>query len=39
MRILVIYAHPSAESLNYSLFEEFLSGAKECGHDVDVVDL
>jgi NAD(P)H dehydrogenase (quinone) len=39
MNFLVIYAHPNPQSLNASIKDAFLEGAKEAGHTTTVLDL
>ena len=39
MNLLVIYAHPDANSLNAAIRDAFFEGAKEAGHHVDLIDL
>lgn len=39
MKVLVIYAHPSAGSFNHALLEAFSDGLKKAGHDYEIVDL
>lgn len=39
MKVLVVFAHPSHESFNHALLEAFVSGAKEAGHEVEIIDL
>ena len=39
MRVLVIYAHPQADSLNGALFECAKNALAEVGHKVDALDL
>ena len=39
MRVLVIYAHPLADSLNGALFDCVKEALGEAGHEVDALDL
>jgi NAD(P)H dehydrogenase (quinone) len=39
MRVLVLHAHPVAESFNGSLFREICERLKKAGHEVDACDL
>lgn len=39
MKVLVIFAHPSHESFNYSLLEAFVKGVKTAGNEIEVIDL
>lgn len=39
MNILVIFAHPSTNSMGHALFEKAVATLEEVGHDVQVLDL
>ncbi|MBU0577276.1 NAD(P)H-dependent oxidoreductase [Patescibacteria group bacterium] len=39
MKIVVVFAHPSAESFNHALLEAFLKGVKKAGHEYELIDL
>ncbi|UCE15364.1 MAG: NAD(P)H-dependent oxidoreductase [Candidatus Bathyarchaeota archaeon] len=39
MSVLVVYAHPSPQSFNHAVLEEFTKGLKDGGHSFEVVDL
>jgi NAD(P)H dehydrogenase (quinone) len=39
MRVLTVYAHPNPKSFCHAVLEQFTSGLRESGHDVEVVDL
>ena len=39
MRVLIIYANPNPQSFCQALLEQFTSGLKDAGHDLEVVDL
>ena len=39
MNVLVIYAHPSKNSLNHAIKEAFLEGLKKAGHTYELSDL
>lgn len=39
MRVLVLFAHPLADSLNGALHEAIVEGLGEAGHEVDDMDL
>jgi len=39
MRVLVILAHPSHNSLTYEMMEQFLLGLREGGHEFELNDL
>lgn len=37
--VLVVFAHPNHDSLNYALLEQTKAGLADAGHDVEVLDL
>ena len=39
MQVLVVVAHPCAESFNHAIAERACAGLAEAGHDVDRIDL
>ena len=39
MRVLLIYAHPLADSLNSQIKSVVEEGLANAGHDVDLIDL
>ncbi len=39
MKVLIVYAHPSAKSFNHAVLEAFSRGLEEGGHEFEVVDL
>jgi putative NADPH-quinone reductase len=39
MQIVVVLAHPNADSFGHALAERAAAAAREAGHDVDVLDL
>jgi NAD(P)H dehydrogenase (quinone) len=39
MRVLVVYAHPHAESFNHAVLEKFVQGLHFKGHEAEILDL
>lgn len=39
MKVFVIYCHPSNSSFTYQVYDNFVKGLKEAGHDVVISDL
>lgn len=39
MKILVVFAHPKRDSLTGTVLQEFVRGARESQHDIEVIDL
>ena len=39
MKVLVVYCHPSKTSFTYRVYERFLKGLQDAGHEVTISDL
>lgn len=39
MNVFVVYCHPSKKSFTYEVYDNFLSGLKEAGHEIITSDL
>ncbi len=39
MKVFVIYCHPSKKSFTYEVYDNFINGLKETGHEIVVSDL
>lgn len=39
MKVLVVYCHPSKTSFTYRVYEKFLKGLQDAGHEVTISDL